>query len=437
MAELKNATQTQAYASSSAVAAPDVTGASGPTITYQADSVFTATTGAAYPYTKWDGDKIQACVCDGDFFGPDCSLRNCPKGDDPLTTCTEVPLGAGVYNHQIQQLTLTSKNGAGGSLLGGTTLLGGLTGELVLQFTDNTGEVWTTTRIGDSITGGTHNLFSSTGSDGATLIQNALTAIPNFKIPKVTVSSVAGTATTAAWQITFDNERNSGNQVLLACEALPLGCQTAGCSPLYQQPKSWSVRQLTNAAGTYATISNAGWVTGWTAGGGAGAAGWDIQSDSGASPAAIVLAPGEPATWTATLTAIMNAFITPDSILDNSGGAWDQADVRVTIFKFGGNTATTAWGAAVNDVYATYQVEWDFTGTGAFGATTCTAGVPAAGQPFGCTQYVPTGFAPLSGTTYGTGVGYNHVPIGYGIYINLPDAGTAGAGRTAGLVTSG
>ncbi len=51
----------------------------------------------------WDGDVIYGCVCDSswavglnngetqtpEWFGPDCSLRHCPSGDDPLTTKDE------------------------------------------------------------------------------------------------------------------------------------------------------------------------------------------------------------------------------------------------------------------------------------------------------------------------------------------------------------
>ncbi|KAL3671084.1 hypothetical protein V7S43_004266 [Phytophthora oleae] len=36
-------------------------------------------------YGLWDQEKIMGCVCDGGFEGHDCSLRTCPKGDDPLT----------------------------------------------------------------------------------------------------------------------------------------------------------------------------------------------------------------------------------------------------------------------------------------------------------------------------------------------------------------
>jgi len=51
----------------------------------------------------WDENMIQGCVCDSswpvglqsgqrqdaEWFGPDCSLRHCPSGDDPMTTIKE------------------------------------------------------------------------------------------------------------------------------------------------------------------------------------------------------------------------------------------------------------------------------------------------------------------------------------------------------------
>merc|ERR1711968_230094 len=40
---------------------------------------------AVYEYKYWDADKNQACTCDPRWTGDDCSLRKCPRGDDPLT----------------------------------------------------------------------------------------------------------------------------------------------------------------------------------------------------------------------------------------------------------------------------------------------------------------------------------------------------------------
>lgn len=38
-----------------------------------------------YSSVAWDVSKIQGCVCDAGWSGKDCSVRMCPKGDDPLT----------------------------------------------------------------------------------------------------------------------------------------------------------------------------------------------------------------------------------------------------------------------------------------------------------------------------------------------------------------
>lgn len=36
-------------------------------------------------YVGWDADATRSCVCDSGYEGGDCSLRSCPKGDDPVT----------------------------------------------------------------------------------------------------------------------------------------------------------------------------------------------------------------------------------------------------------------------------------------------------------------------------------------------------------------
>lgn len=40
---------------------------------------------APVEYTNWEADRIQSCLCDFGYEGPDCSLRSCPKGRDPTS----------------------------------------------------------------------------------------------------------------------------------------------------------------------------------------------------------------------------------------------------------------------------------------------------------------------------------------------------------------
>ena len=40
-----------------------------------------------YTYANiWDAKMVHGCVCDLGYSGYDCSLKDCPTGDDPLTT---------------------------------------------------------------------------------------------------------------------------------------------------------------------------------------------------------------------------------------------------------------------------------------------------------------------------------------------------------------
>lgn len=42
-------------------------------------------------YTNWEADMVMTCICDWGYTGGDCSLRMCPKGDDPVTTLQDSP----------------------------------------------------------------------------------------------------------------------------------------------------------------------------------------------------------------------------------------------------------------------------------------------------------------------------------------------------------
>jgi len=46
-------------------------------------------------YDLWDSNKNRACKCDPMWTGNDCSLRKCPFGDDPLTVTSMDPLSEG------------------------------------------------------------------------------------------------------------------------------------------------------------------------------------------------------------------------------------------------------------------------------------------------------------------------------------------------------
>lgn len=58
--------------------------------------------GKSYGDKIWDADKSFGCVCDEFYAGYDCSLRDCPVGDDPMTS--------GQAN-EIQQLVCTATSG--------------------------------------------------------------------------------------------------------------------------------------------------------------------------------------------------------------------------------------------------------------------------------------------------------------------------------------
>lgn len=66
----------------------------------------------AFDYSLWDADKHQMCICDSGYEGIDCSMRTCPRGDDPLTpssgTGSERWCGGKACTYEIQEFRLSS-----------------------------------------------------------------------------------------------------------------------------------------------------------------------------------------------------------------------------------------------------------------------------------------------------------------------------------------
>jgi hypothetical protein len=95
-------------------------------------------------YGVWDQHSTRACVCDPYWHGNDCSLRMCPKGDDPLTKSVKNKIGANAeQRNEIQTVTITAAN----SFFDNKGEYVGLGGTFTLTYTDAYGQEWTTRPI--------------------------------------------------------------------------------------------------------------------------------------------------------------------------------------------------------------------------------------------------------------------------------------------------
>jgi len=160
-------------------------------------------------YNTWDKSKIQACVCDPYYEGADCSLRQCPRGDNILTVKT----GSSDQVNTVQTILIADDtNGNDPS------------GEMTLTFTDLYGGVWTTRPI----------TIGSSDTNDQNAINDALQALPNQVIESVTVARTSSTGTDAEgflYTITFTSSHNAGTQNLLKVNID--GCNRSGCTPIF------------------------------------------------------------------------------------------------------------------------------------------------------------------------------------------------------------
>lgn len=152
-----------------------------------------------YEYRLWDADQNSACVCDIGYSGIDCSLRECPKGDDPLTT-TAATCGGRTCVDEVQSFSVD-----GGQTKPGTYYLivkdyNGLTyktGEFPL-YTNNADAGWATNKASNEA-----------------VVKAALESLPNNVTGTVVVSSssagLGGTAAKEQYRMSITFIGKSGN----------------------------------------------------------------------------------------------------------------------------------------------------------------------------------------------------------------------------------
>jgi hypothetical protein len=146
-----------------------------------------------FDYQLWDADKNQACVCDPGYIGADCSMRECPRGDDPLTHIKKACGGTDCVD-EVQTATINCNT---------KTVDAGFF--FTWQAWD--GMVWTSDEFTVVCAVG-----SSTADQVKDAIKGALTGIPNSQIEDIDVDvtkSSSGTSSSYAVTVTFTH--NSGN----------------------------------------------------------------------------------------------------------------------------------------------------------------------------------------------------------------------------------
>jgi len=168
---------------------------------------YSQTDGSATWGIHWPWLKYQQCHCDAGYEGDDCSLRICPKGDDPETECVTD------RGQDHQELSCDFEDPAV------------QTAFFQLRFTDQFGAEYDTRPIKIDAT-----LMSE--EENANSIQDALEALPNFAIPEVEIDVDLATPASPVVKVFFTDGHNTGQQQLLQVVARA-ACES-GSQPLFR-----------------------------------------------------------------------------------------------------------------------------------------------------------------------------------------------------------
>lgn len=219
---------------------------------------------------EWDEKALSSCVCDGGYFGADCSLRRCPFGDDPVTVCDQT-----LRTEQVQRVTVSVNLDFGNNVAAsGVSDIGVVrNAELALSYMTPGGSNFTTRRVENawgSSTNAFHDASEMTALGDGVIdanLETAIESLPNFAVRDVTVTKNSGTAAAAAditnsWDVTFHHEQDGQNsygpQSLLHCHQ-PNACPGAGCQPKFTQLYAAASYENDGAAGAHTAVTTANW----------------------------------------------------------------------------------------------------------------------------------------------------------------------------------
>ena len=139
-------------------------------------------------YELWDKSSTMGCQCDAGFYGPDCSLRKCKNGVDPLYLDDSSTVKYPVFNvAQFTGISAVAGTDTISALFNDGTPLAGI-GYWAIRFYDHHGQGWLTKAIAIDAT--------------CAQVVAALEALPNNVVPKGHTKCVKVSAVNALEQRT-------------------------------------------------------------------------------------------------------------------------------------------------------------------------------------------------------------------------------------------
>jgi len=149
-----------------------------------------------YEYRLWDSDHNSACACDVGYLGVDCSLRDCPRGDDPLTS-TPASCGSSACRSEQQSFSVDGSQDTPGTYY--------------LTYTDYTGVTFRTTEF-PLYTDNTAADWADKKMMNEEVVSARLDALPNNVTGAMTVTSGGGGSTAKAqYRISMTFTGKAGN----------------------------------------------------------------------------------------------------------------------------------------------------------------------------------------------------------------------------------